>query len=137
MSSIASLISILSGLTTRILPGYAVDLTNTIGWLFGTQLKCYGKTDACRLATDFTYALVTIIIPILIMICFGLLTISNIQESYRRVFMKTETQLSINVPVATQKWRKTDFYLLLMLFVQQFFICCVHFHKQCKKSIQH
>ncbi|CAF4662290.1 unnamed protein product, partial [Rotaria sp. Silwood1] len=29
----ASLTSIVSGLTTRMLAGYAVDLTNTIDWL--------------------------------------------------------------------------------------------------------
>ncbi|CAF3320352.1 unnamed protein product [Rotaria sp. Silwood1] len=33
ISSMASLTSIVSGLTTRMLAGYAVDLTNTIDWL--------------------------------------------------------------------------------------------------------
>jgi len=33
ISSIANLIAILSGLTTRMLSGWALDLTNTIDWL--------------------------------------------------------------------------------------------------------
>jgi hypothetical protein len=33
ISSIANLIAILSGLTTRMLSGWALDLTNTVDWL--------------------------------------------------------------------------------------------------------
>ncbi|CAF4170197.1 unnamed protein product, partial [Rotaria sp. Silwood2] len=157
ISSMANLTSILSGLTTRMLAGYAVDLTNTIDWLCKlrvfvlmvsrtialwlialasvdrcllssanqqyrkmsslknsyrsifiiilfsillyvqliycyqanltqTPLKCYGKTEICRMTTDFSYALITVVIPIIVMITFGLLTISNVQNSRRRVF---------------------------------------------------
>ncbi|CAF0977938.1 unnamed protein product [Adineta steineri] len=189
ISSIASLISILSGLTSRMLAGYAVDLTNTISWLCKlrafvlfvsrtiaawsltlasidrwfsssanseyrkksslknsyrnmyiiilfsfllyiqlfycyeanliiTPLKCYAKTVACRLASDLSYAIITIIIPIMGMILFGLLTILNVQKSYRRVCIVTVTKVTKNVQNQRKRWKKADYHLLLMLIVQ-------------------
>ncbi|CAF0725427.1 unnamed protein product [Adineta steineri] len=189
ISSIASLISILSGLTSRMLAGYAVDLTNTISWLcklrafvlfvsrtiaawsltlasidrwfsssanseyrkksslknsyrnmyiiilfsfmlyiqlfycyeanlINTPLKCYAKTVACRLASDLSYAIITIIIPIMGMILFGLLTILNVQKSYRRVCIVTVTKVTKNVQNQRKRWKKADYHLLLMLIVQ-------------------
>jgi hypothetical protein len=185
ISSIASLISILSGLTTRMLAGYAVDLTNTISWLcklrafilftsrniaswlltvasidrwfsssinhqyrqksslknayknmfiiiifsillyieifycyesnlINTPLKCYGKDGICRITTDLSYALITLIIPIIIMIIFGLMTISNVQSSYRRVCVT----VTANIQKQRQRWKKTEYHLLLMLLIQ-------------------
>ncbi|CAF4873075.1 unnamed protein product [Rotaria sp. Silwood1] len=69
-----------------------------------TPLKCYGKTEICRMITDFSYAVITIVIPIIVMIIFGLLTISNVQNSYRRICITTIAQLS-----------KSAFNLLLLL----------------------
>ncbi|CAF2854861.1 unnamed protein product [Rotaria sp. Silwood2] len=194
ISSMANLTSILSGLTTRMLAGYAVDLTNTIDWLCKlrvfvlmvsrtialwlialasvdrcllssanqqyrkmsslknsyrsifiiilfsillyvqliycyqanltqTPLKCYGKTEICRMTTDFSYALITVVIPIIVMITFGLLTISNVQNSRRRVFTITATHFSNNSPNQSERWRKTDSYLLVMLLVQTVLYC--------------
>lgn len=185
ISSIASLISILSGLTTRMLAGYAVDLTNTISWLcklrafilftsrtiaiwlltlasidrsfsssinhqyrqksslknayknmfiiiifsillyieifycyesnlINTPLQCYGKDGICRIVTDLSYAL---IIPIIIMIIFGLMTISNVQHSYRRVCVTVST-VTTNIQKQRQRWKKTEYHLLLMLLIQ-------------------
>ena len=142
VSSVASLVSILAGLTTRMLAGWAADLTSTIDvlcqlrafalfvsrtmalwflalasidrWLsssvdqerrrisslkntykslivitfvsivlytqilfcyqanmVNTPLKCYGKTESCRMVTDLSYALISIILPIVVMIIFG------------------------------------------------------------------
>lgn len=53
--------------------------------LKNTPSKCYGKTDACRLVTDFSYALFTNIIPMPLMLVFGLLTILNVRYSQQRV----------------------------------------------------
>lgn len=156
ISSLANLAAILSGLTTRMLSGWALDLTNTIDWLcklrafvlflsrntaswlimfaaldrwllssikarrrrFSTfrhaqwsillviilsvviygpifycyeanltnaPLRCYGKTDLCRYSNDFSYAFLTIIIPIIFMMIFGLMTILNIRHAKSRI----------------------------------------------------
>ncbi|CAF4176701.1 unnamed protein product, partial [Rotaria sordida] len=155
-SSIANLISILFGLTTRIISGWTTDPIDHIGWacklrafvvfstrtiaswlivlatvdrwlssstnvhrrqkstlknaqrwtttiiilsillyaqqlycyeanLIDTPLKCYGKTDACRFITDSSFAVITILFPLVLMILFGLLTISNVRQSQRRI----------------------------------------------------
>ncbi|CAF3320080.1 unnamed protein product [Rotaria sp. Silwood2] len=194
ISSVAGLCSILSGLTTRILAGYAVDLTNTIDWLcklrifvlmasrtvalwlialasidrwllssnkcryrqmsslknayrntfitllfsimlyaqliycyeanlIQTLLKCYGKTELCRTITDFSYALISVIIPITVMITFSLLTMSNVKRSHRRVCIIQVTHMSTNAHNQPQQWRKTDYYLLVMLVIQTVLYC--------------
>ncbi|CAF2778228.1 unnamed protein product, partial [Rotaria sp. Silwood2] len=71
----------------------------------------------------FPYALITVVIPIIVMITFGLLTISNVQNSRRRVFTTTVTQFSNNGPNQSERWRKTDYYLLVMLLVQTVLYC--------------
>ncbi|CAF3975676.1 unnamed protein product [Rotaria sp. Silwood1] len=83
-----------------------------------TPLKCYGKTEICRMITDFSYAVITIVIPIIVMIIFGLLTISNVQNSYRRICITTIAQLSKSGKNQSQRCKKTDYSLLLMLLVQ-------------------
>ena len=189
-SSVASFIAIVSGLLTRLLSGWAVDLTNTVTWLcqirtfivfasrtiaycfialatierwlsscpdthrrqmsnlknsqlgmiiiilfsclFYVQmfycyeanlvdapLKCYGKTIVCRLLTDLTYALAANIIPLLIMVTFGSMTIFNLRKNRQRIHtlnaISTATRITGNEQA---KYKKTDQYLLLMLFVQ-------------------
>ncbi|CAF0750986.1 unnamed protein product [Adineta ricciae] len=193
ISSISSLISILSGLTTRMLSGYAVDLTNTIDWLcelrafvlfasrtvaswllafasadrwlsssinhvyrrkssltnsyrstciviafsallyaqvfycykanlLTTPLKCYGRTTVCRITTDLSYAIITIIVPIIGMITFGLKTVSNVRNSYRRVMVGPATDTAVETMRAVTGsqlgWKRSDFHLLVMLLVQ-------------------
>ncbi|CAF0835453.1 unnamed protein product [Rotaria sordida] len=44
-------------------------------------LKCYGMTAACRIFNDVAYACSTVIIPSLLMLIFGFLTIHNIKKS--------------------------------------------------------
>ncbi|CAF4972663.1 unnamed protein product, partial [Rotaria sp. Silwood1] len=88
-----------------------------------TPLKCYGKTEICRMITDFSYAVITIVIPIIVMIIFGLLTISNVQNSYRRICITTIAQLSKSGKNQSQRCKKTDYSLLLMLLVQTV-LCC-------------
>ncbi|CAF1096009.1 unnamed protein product [Adineta steineri] len=90
-------------------------------------LRCYGKTIICRLVTDLTYALVTILCPLLIMCIFGLMTISNI----RRIHSNKSTQsklLDINdnnkktIKPKKQKRKRIDRYLRHVLFVQIIFL---------------
>ena len=57
---------------------YDADVTHA-------PLKCYGKTDACRMLNDIIYASSTVMIPSLLMLIFGLLTIRNIHRSYRAI----------------------------------------------------
>ncbi|CAF1351589.1 unnamed protein product [Rotaria sordida] len=95
--------------------------------LIDTPLKCYGKTDACRLITDSSFAVITILFPLVLMILFGLLTISNVRQSQRRIHQlqlrnmtltKKNSAASNNEnPDSKSKW-KTNHSLLRMLFFQ-------------------
>lgn len=194
ISSVASLVSILAGLTTRMLAGWAADLTSTINWLcqlrafvlfvsrtmalwflalasidrwlsssidqerrrksslkntyksvmvitfvsmvlytqilvcyqanmVNTPLKCYGKTESCRVVTDLSYALISIILPIVVMITFGLKTVSNVRHSYHRIGVKTACQPIRSSQNQATRWKKTDYHLLLMLLVQTVLLC--------------
>jgi hypothetical protein len=86
--------------------------------LINAPLKCYGKTTACRLVTDLTYAFAANIIPLIIMLSFGLMTIINIRQAQRRVRIASVSHVSTATRSHQQRSKKTDHYLLLMLFVQ-------------------
>lgn len=103
--------------------------------LISAPLRCYGKTIKCRLLTDLTYALITILCPLLIMFIFGLLTISNIRQTYSKTSSRTiliamnndnnnnkkkKTLKSINSQ--KQRWKKIDRYLHHVLFIQIIFL---------------
>ncbi|CAF2838351.1 unnamed protein product [Rotaria sp. Silwood2] len=195
VSSIANLIAILSGLTTRMLSGWTLDLTNTINWLcklrafvlflsrniaswlimlaaidrwllscrsarrreistlknayrginitiitstilygpvfycyeanlINAPLKCYGKTIPCRLLNDLSYSCLTILIPMLLMLIFGLMTIRNIHQVKNRVHESSIIELKpaenssiVEQPTQASK-KKLDYRLFLMLFIQ-------------------
>ncbi|CAF1219227.1 unnamed protein product [Rotaria magnacalcarata] len=198
VSSIANLISIVSGLFTRIINGWAIDPASYIGWickirahvvfttrtialwliviatidrwllssidanrrrkctlknaqrwttvtiifsillyaqmfycyeanLANTSLKCNGKTDACLYLTNLSFAFITILIPLFLMSVFGLLTISNVRQSQRRLQSLTlwhTTSAAIRSSVTNGEHsqgklkRKADHSLLRMLLVQ-------------------
>ena len=196
VSSIAHLIFIYSGLTTRMLSGWADDLTNTIGWLcklrgfvlytsrtvalwlialatvdrwlsshsnahyrqmstvknayrsmililsvsallyaqlfycyeanlINSPLKCYGRTELCRIVTAMFDAFVTVTMPIMFMMIFGMMTISNVRQTQRRLQpVPMSTLVSANnvtLPIPArhqQRSKKTDRHLLVMLFFQ-------------------
>ncbi|CAF2880963.1 unnamed protein product [Rotaria sp. Silwood2] len=173
-SSIANIIGTVSGLTTRILSGWAADLTNTVGWLckvrvfilwitraffmwvimlatvdrwllsscnvhyrqistlknarrgmfiilfvsmlinidllycyeanlLETPLKCYSKTETCRLITDLTFALIIYTLPLFFMIVFGLLTIRNVHQArHHRIHPIAVASLTISVEPITR-----------------------------------
>lgn len=53
--------------------------------LMYTPLKCYDKTFTCRLVTDLFYGVITILLPILFTIIFGLLIIDNVRKIQLRL----------------------------------------------------
>jgi hypothetical protein len=185
-SSIAHLSFILSGLTTRILSGWAADLTNTIGWLcklrgfvlytsrtvalwfivlatvdrwllshsnagyrqmstvknayrtmililslsallyaqlfycyeanlINSPLECYARTDLCRIVTALIDAFVTVTTPIMFMMIFGMMTISNVRHTLRRV---QALPVSTILTRQQQRLKKIDRHLMVMLFFQ-------------------
>lgn len=48
-------------------------------------VRCYGKNQACRIFNDITYAIATVIVPSILMLVFGLLTIRQLIQSRRQV----------------------------------------------------
>jgi hypothetical protein len=195
-SSVAHLSFIYSGLTTRMLSGWAADLTNTIGWLcklrgfvvytsrtvalwlialatidrwlsshstvryrqmstvknayrsmililsfsallyahvfycyeanlINSPLKCYGSTELCRIVTAMVDAFVTVTTPLMLMMIFGMMTISNVRHTQRRIQTLPMSTLAFanntTVSIAArqqQRLRKTDRHLMVMLFFQ-------------------
>ncbi|CAF1379101.1 unnamed protein product [Adineta ricciae] len=194
ISSICSLISIDFGLITRVLSGFVVDPTYTIGWfckfrtfvvfstramvfwlivmatidrwlsssiqtsfrqkssmknayratifviflsmivygqllycydanLINAPFKCYAKNYSRQLLADLTFVCFTTIVPILVMLVFGLLTILNIRQSQRRVLQMSITNSQTSVINELQiQTRKNDRSLLRMILVQVFLL---------------
>ena len=192
-SSAAGIITILSGLTSRVLSGITADLSGTINWickfrgfilftfrcatfwlimlatgdrwllssidarrrqmssiknslrgiflvvivsvivhsqlfycyeanLIGTPLKCFTRNIPCRLMNDLTFAVVAIVSPLILILIFGLMTISNMRKTRNRIVPKlnttsiNSTQTSVNA--RRDRLKKIDQKLFLMLFVQ-------------------
>ena len=93
--------------------------------LTNTALKCDLKTQLCGLIADLSFALITILFPLLVMVTFGLMTISNIRQVQSRLRPLNVTMAGTIthkvLPVATgQQYqrKKIDRQLLIMLCVQ-------------------
>ncbi|CAF2774515.1 unnamed protein product [Rotaria sp. Silwood2] len=94
--------------------------------LISTPLHCYGKTVACRLLTDVTYALITVLFPLSIMCIFGVMTISNIRQTYYVILFKRKIRETDNENKKTliltngqrERWKRIDRYLRHVLFIQ-------------------
>jgi hypothetical protein len=194
-SSLAGIIVIISGLISRMMSGYGLDLTLTIDWickirnvvlyssrtillwmivlatidrwlsssvnvtlrqmstlknvrrsmfvvliytclinapilycyeagLTGLLRGCYGSTLACRLTTDLIYAFGSTLLPLSLMIIFGLLTIRNVRHVQSRVRIVPTLVFSLETnnepmrPNEQSRARKTDRQLFKMLLVQ-------------------
>ncbi|CAF0746286.1 unnamed protein product [Adineta steineri] len=195
-STIADLISVLFGLTTRILAGWATDPTNTNSllckfrgfilfssrttafWLIAlatvdrwiassrnaryrqmntlknikicfiivvfisiliysqifycykanlvnTPLKCYGKSFVCQVISDTFYGGISVILPLILMIVFGLKTIFNIHQIQIRVHPRQipivgQNNSSKNIHSKEQSvhWKKQDRHLFSVLITQ-------------------
>ena len=204
MSSTASLLVIVSGLTSRMMSGYAVDLTLTVDWickirnvlvyggrtvalyaialaavdrwlsssvderwrrlsnmkntrramivimtyaclinapilycyranLTGILRGCYGSTYVCRVLTDSIYALGTTMVPLLLMVTFGVRTMNNIRHVRSRIETVTGSMAVTDKPMNVQRQqrqqKKRDRHLLKMLLVQILLLClftCPH-----------
>lgn len=81
-------------------------------------LKCYGKTQTCRLATDLIYVLITIVIPSFLMLIFGLMIMSNIRHIHNRVQAMAVTPIIIPAVTRASRLKKTDHHLVRMLLLQ-------------------
>ncbi|CAF3393528.1 unnamed protein product [Rotaria socialis] len=71
-------------------------------------LQCYGMSPKCQIFNDVGYAITTVLIPSVLMLVFGLLTIHNIKGSQRAVvpFIGTIHRISA---LNTRKRRKRRF----------------------------
>jgi hypothetical protein len=94
--------------------------------LINTPLKCYGKTKKCRLINDLIYSLITILLPLILIFIFGLRTISNIRQIHNHIRLidrmcithPINEEIPITYKNKTRRQRKSDRYLLFMLFVE-------------------
>lgn len=86
--------------------------------LVGTPIKCYTTSQTCHLYNDLTLALLTITIPTIVMLIFGLLTIINMHQSRRR----TDASVTTVTTVSNSRSRRTEQILTRMLFAQIFLI---------------
>jgi cytochrome b subunit of formate dehydrogenase len=93
--------------------------------LTGVLRGCYGFTYACRLTTDLIYAFGTTLIPLSLMIMFGLLTIRNVRHVQSRVRTLADItwDRDIRTTITTKssgqtQAKKMDRQLLKMLLVQ-------------------
>ena len=81
--------------------------------LIGTPLKCFTTSSACRFYNDISVTLMSILIPSIIMLIFGGLTIANIHRSRERI----NPSMSITNALPSRS-RKTEQNLTRMLLTQ-------------------
>ncbi|CAF3164286.1 unnamed protein product [Rotaria socialis] len=108
------LVVILSSLAyTQIFYCYEANLTNA-------PLECYGRTIWCRLLIDFTFATIGVIIPSILMLSFGIMTILNIRVVAKRRIQPASISIETQVTTNGQqpRWKKSDRHLIVMLLVQ-------------------
>jgi hypothetical protein len=93
--------------------------------LTNTPLKCYTETVLCGIISDLFFALYTILFPLIVMLIFGLMTISNVRKAHSRLRPVTMTMngrnghnsATVSIAHSTQR-KKADRHLLIMLFIQ-------------------
>ncbi|CAF1083813.1 unnamed protein product [Adineta steineri] len=92
--------------------------------LNNTPLKCYSKTIKCRIFSDQIYVCFTILMPIILMILFGFLTLSNIRQMHHRVQMSLipKSGQTIVNNEHRQRLKLIDRHLFIMLLIQISFI---------------
>jgi hypothetical protein len=107
------IISLSFGLYIQMLVCYEANLINT-------PTKCYSKSSACLLLNNLSLALISILCPLLIMILFGLMTISNIRQSHLRIHHQPTNASGqpTNTTGQQNQRKKIDRQLLIMLFFQ-------------------
>jgi hypothetical protein len=92
---------------------YDANLTNA-------PVKCYGKTHACRMFNDIIYASSTVVIPSVLMLIIGLLTIRNINRSHQAVrpFVIITTVINQDSRRKSRRNRRSEGSLTRMLLLQ-------------------
>ncbi|CAF2897795.1 unnamed protein product [Rotaria sp. Silwood2] len=91
-------------------------------------LPCYAKTIKCRLATDLIYIFISITIPLILMIIFGLMSVSNVYRAHVHAPHMIQLFNKRNHPGHKQlKSRRIDRRLLRMLLVEVLILilCCI------------
>ncbi|UJR16976.1 hypothetical protein I4U23_003874 [Adineta vaga] len=109
---------------------YACVINSPILYCYEANLSdalrgCYGLTYICRLITDLIYTIMTTLVPLLMMIIFGLLTIRHVRHTQNRIENITMVDMSYKnkntLPTSTTRERskkKVDKHLCKMLTVQ-------------------
>ncbi|CAF1026726.1 unnamed protein product [Rotaria sp. Silwood1] len=91
--------------------------------LNNTPLKCFNKNTVCRLINDLSFAILTILLPLILIVIFGWMTILNIRLSHNRI----KPAIGVNIvgsPLELvshhqqQRFKKIDHHLFIMLFIQ-------------------
>lgn len=92
--------------------------------LIGTPLKCFNRDVPCRLLNDLLFAIVAILVPLVMILFFGWLTLSNTRTTRNRVGPMTiaATRRISHKSTKKARTRKTDQRLLTMLFGQVIFL---------------
>ena len=93
-----------------------------------TPLKCFNNNSVCRLITDLIFAIISIVLPLILTLIFGWMTIRNIRLSQIRIDMVIGTGSNNNTLSTRNKQRqfkRTDRHLFLMLFIQVILFACL------------
>jgi hypothetical protein len=90
--------------------------------LRNTAVNCFNKDRTCRLINDLLFAIVTVLLPLILIAVFGSLTILRIRSSQSRVTPVTVITKVVRSSQANdhrqRRFKKTDRHLLIMLFIQ-------------------
>ena len=89
--------------------------------LINAPLKCYGKTIACRLLIDSEFTAISVLLPSILMLFFGMSTILNLRNNALRRVQPVTATLATKMGSdgrTLKRSKKTDHYLFLMLLVQ-------------------
>jgi cation transport ATPase len=94
--------------------------------LINTPYKCYTHTEVCRIVTSMSDAFVAAAMPIMFMMIFGMMTISNVRQTQRRLqplpmstlVTATNGTLTNQAQQQQRRSKKTDRHLLVMLLFQ-------------------
>lgn len=133
-SSIANLVCLWCGLLTRLLSGYNLDPTATSTVLFTVVLAtlfygqvfycyiaspdafpvfCHGRNRVCQMYNDLLFLLLYAVLPPVLMLGFGWLTVSNVRRIHKKV-SPTANPLT----AATILLKRRDRQMVTMLLIQ-------------------
>ena len=125
--SIILVVSLSALLYAQLLHCNQINLTNS-------PLKCYAYNTLCRTITDYSDICITVMMPIIMMMVFGMLTIFNVRRTQRRLLPLHMSNMISTHPITVgqtgvhqQRMKKTDRHLLKMLLFQVIVIIVLSF----------